>query len=228
MLPGEYDDTRARVLGIGLEALHHIKGDDAWRCWLFVMDAVALLTNEVCAEYGATWEQGLRIKPCAKEIIVRIDAWERSDPRDANRPTLSKQERHALRELYKHREIIIWRDNQVEYKKRRLNHPCVVMREYRVATRDPPPAIRKNVKVRETDLDRMEEGLKAAKTELAAARKERDEFKSDAEWKSPENITLAEDALYRLLQYRPIQEKLAVMKRLLKRLGIAFVRLADR
>jgi hypothetical protein len=208
MLPAEYDETRARVLELGLEALHRIKGDDPWRYWLLVMNAVALLTTDVCTERGFdTWEKGLLNKRCASKIVARIDAWEKTGQRDINRPTLSKQERHSLRELYKHPEIIKWRDEQLEHKKRRLNHPSVVIREYAAAKRDRGPGTR---------------------TELATTKKKRDEHKSAAEWKTPDNIARAEDALVQLLQYRPIQEKSAVLKRLVKKLGIVLARATDR
>ena len=117
-----------RIKANGLQCLGRLHGDQTWDDWIGVGAALVIITKEALVEVAALkWDPNN--KRLVKAFTVRWDEYEAGAGK--NHKPLSRQERHALREVMNNPELSAWRSTLTGPEKRRLNHPNAVLNRYK-------------------------------------------------------------------------------------------------
>jgi hypothetical protein len=209
-LPLVRSEEQQLILDQGLAALRRINADKSWDDWKMVGAAVRVITEAAVeqAKSGA-WHRD-------NKSAVRMfnGLWEHYEASDgSNHKPLSSSERTQLRFIMDHPEVEQWRNTLDNTKRRSLNHPNAVVSAWRKATQTPDAKTARAARERTDVIIELEKDLAEKDKALKQALREQ-------EWRAPENLERAEEAVVAQLKNASTAHKIATAKRLLARLGI--------
>jgi hypothetical protein len=209
-LPLVRSDEHQLILDLGLKALHRINADKSWDDWKQVGAAVKVITEAAVEQAkSGPWHRD-------NKSAVRMfnGLWEHYEASDgSNHKPLSSSERTQLRFIMDHPEVEVWRSTLDSTKRRSLNHPNAVVSAWRKATQTPDAKTARAARERTDVIIELEKELAEKDKALKQALREQ-------EWRAPENLERAEEAVVAQLKNASTTHKIATAKRLLTRLGI--------
>jgi hypothetical protein len=209
-LPLVRSEEHQLILDQGLSALRRINADKSWDDWKMVGAAVRVIT-EAAVEQARSGAWHRNNKSAVRMFNGLWDHYEASD--GGNHKPLSSSERTQLRFIMDHPEVEVWRNTLDNTKRRSLNHPNAVASAWRKATQTPDPKTARAARERTDVIIELEKELVEKDKALKQALREQ-------EWRAPENLEKAEEAVVAQLKNASTAHRIETAKRLLARLGI--------